>query len=462
MPELNLISSPHYDDGQIVTDAVAGRTQTLFEVQREDSPVTGVLEFAGPNGKTNLIGATAPFGTEVGDPVFVSLTSPTFPDDPITGVFFIYDLAGVVISLNYPGSNDWTGYVNFLRQGVMIMTSTFDVDDGALPTYSVNYAIVYDRPHFKFDIHEYLELLFSQYQVSAFRYTNEVTAIMSTGEPVTGSALQTYTIDNFDSHLPKGYEFGQNLVGYIPNANRLGLFATDVKDGRLFEGFEPKVYTISDQLTPYNVRIWRTWKDVNGAVISNDDETVSLEYGINVVQNSLDWTPPANADRVDIFLTDIAAEPLTERLRLEVYCPIQNPMMVVWKNRLGAMDYWVFDREQEESIDYDGGIEYQDSTLEQLTVYSGASHLFNTRKFSTIRCNTRNLTQKQLKQLTAINLAEFVYISLDKDMATLVPVKQSGALNTGYRRGVENNYTFAMTFELPPDSDDVLSKIDYT
>ena len=425
---LSLLISPNYNEGGISTDAVAGYTQTLFKVQRRDAEVSG----SGKDGDDYITLNVDESATHLnpGDIVFVDVISSGDPTKFIRQrAVAIYGTA-TLVAINIIDTGvpvlDYQGFINYLPFGDMNLKVEMTPEIGVLPIDTLQFDIVFNHPEFSFDIHQFATFIFVQFpDLKAFKYVAEISAEI-VAVPVTGSAIGTYNIDNFKCSLPGGYEFGQNLVGYIPNVIETGNFATDQPNGRLFKGFVPSLYVISDREF-LNAQIRRTWRDVNNVNIGSDFEIIDIKYGINFIANSLDWTPPENATAVQIFIVNIGQEIIIDVLRLEVYCPLDNQILIHWQNSLGGLDFWIFDRDQTASISYSDGIEYEKSELVPLQTISGGKHRFNVDQIQGYTVNTRNLTSQQLRQLTTMFQSEFVWLQVS---GKLVEIVITGNYNT--------------------------------
>ena len=451
----------------ISTNMVAAKSQTLFQIERKDIIITGSgdnFTFSTIEIYTDISVDTMPLGTLM----YVDLTSATSPELNIKGVVSILDrsLSRIVLTLPQNGVTDYLGYVNFLQWDSLKLSASIVVPFGAIITYSTNYFLPYSQPIFTFDIHQFVEQLFTQRGITSFEYDVTLSAVNGEGDSYSGDAIATHTINAIEMSLPSGSPHGQNPVGYILNDTILGrpltafyhkLSTGVAKVGRLFDGFKPYIYLLHDG-ADVSWKIQGNWLNVNKGVISAFPNIVAnLVNGINKIDlTAYSFTPVSGAKYLELEVVNVLV-PQSIKFQYSIYCPLEEQVLIRWKNSFGGWDFWVFDRFYEGELFSNSGLFYQDTKIAPLSEISNTTRKFNAKKGQSYQVNTRGLSLYEFRALQTINQSEFVEIIVDPANDTSFPVSVREITPVQFNSTVNENYSFAMTFDLGNDVVDIMA-----
>lgn len=462
---LNLVKGPIYDQGGIQSAAVPGLTQIFWRVQRDDTSGAGYT-VTNNGGKARFTMGAIPPGVEIGQFIFIEEDHTVVDDPTYAGIHEVTAITAfnVDTDTNFVDTNN-DGFVTFSVNDVYTMSVLLSADNPLFFPTTIQYKIPFNIPVFNLDLHEAFRPVFS---IADTQY-NDLSVVLSAenagGFAITGTAIQTYSLQSFAAEVPQGYDFGASLVGFVPRALKPGKILTELETPVIIQSFPGRYQIFIDQAPMAYTLNWE-YLDVNrvslGAFSSSNTALVNG-------YESLDFTyaPPAGTKFFDLWVDDqeVVVNQIIETLTYRDECLRPGHLMVGWQNRLGSFDIWNFNIHNEASIDTNPGLSYT----------SGGTFdvIDNADQVRTIR-GTRNqrytLTTSGLSRLDLYGISEiltsedviiFTYDVLRSQYNT-IGIRVVSGFNVPYNAGQLQNYDFQLQIELPKNSAYLSDLLTYT
>jgi hypothetical protein len=189
--------------------------------------------------------------------------------------------------------------------------------------------------------------------------------------------------------------------------------------------------------------------DVNGVNVGTETVTNLLTTEIEYVNNMILRAPNAGATMSKVWIETDADERVTEIKEVDILdCIPESPMQLMWLNKLGGMDTWVFSRHQEISLDISETDQFE-PVIDYLQTSNSRQKSLGKESFTNINLGYEQLTTQQVIGITPILDSPLVYAIVDGSNWVQVVVKAGTfkVIDTGEsRHKLEFDITLPKTF----------------
>lgn len=459
---LELIKSPIYDDGTTVTAAVFTLNQVFFKVQRND--YAGLPYIVSNNlGKAQFDFDAGSIILNVGDYFYIAQDE--LNPNTYTSYKGLHQVVGNPAPAVYDTNTNFVdtnaaGIVTFSTFDVFTLIATVQADNEAYNDNTIQYKIPFNLPVYSLDLKGDLENLFvlDNNTYSEARIT--LSAIDGEGNPVTGSAIATYDVQLFESFVPKGYQYGASMIGFVPRTTILGLFLTRFRTPKLYTGintlFPFRFYFAVDvDSSNWNLRFQEL--DVNKQeILSSDAALPQFPLGIQDIGiNPQVLNQNTKYVTFQLTLDDVAKTPLTNVKTYSVECIQDNEIILRWKNALGGYDFWAFkifndaSFENTKGLEYEKGGVYDDKDNEDTIVNLQGSTI---QKYLLTTDGIEDINLPAINEIMTSTDIEILTYNSDNQAYASVPVTVDNIVSFPYQYGQKRNHSISINVSLPKNS----------
>ena len=241
---------------------------------------------------------------------------------------------------------------------------------------------------------------------------------------------------------------GSNLYDYVAKPTNYGKYMTVFDEPIFWNGYLKVAKFVSQSYTQVDFTF--NALDINKTFLATDTDT-SLDSANKIFNMALSYPVTANAQYLQILGENTSVQ-ITETKLWKLQEPCKNPMMIQWLNRLGALETWLFEREQSVSNIVDEGYKYNIYSSDDIATVTTTKKRIAGKDTQFITLKAGNLTQDQLQGLHDIKQSNDVRLWLDTTGTNYVTVTVDKGFETSFTTG-KGNYELFLNIELPDNFD---------